>query len=54
MLWSDEIKIEVFCPNAKGHIWSKSANTPSVIHGGGSIMLWGCFSITGNGRLVRI
>jgi hypothetical protein len=25
-----------------------------VKHGGGSIMLWGCFSEAGTGRLVRI
>jgi hypothetical protein len=25
-----------------------------VKHGGGSIMLWGCFSSAGTGRLVRI
>ena len=25
-----------------------------VKHGGGSIMLWGCFSTAGTGRLVRI
>ena len=45
MLWAEEIKIELFCPNATGHIWSKSATTPSVKHGGGSIMLWGGFSV---------
>ena len=27
---------------------------PTVKHGGGSIMLWGCFSEAGTGRLVRI
>jgi hypothetical protein len=25
-----------------------------VKHGGGSLMLWGCFSVAGIGRLVRI
>ena len=28
--------------------------TPIVKHGGGSIILWGCVSATGAGRLVRI
>ena len=27
---------------------------PTVKHGGGNIMLWGCFSDAGTGRLVRI
>ncbi|KAG2466070.1 TC1A transposase, partial [Polypterus senegalus] len=61
ILWSDETKIELFGVNARCHIWRKpgtarhQANTiPTVKHGGGSIMLWGCFSAVGTGRLVRI
>ncbi|MPV02323.1 IS630 family transposase [Escherichia coli] len=61
ILWSDETKIELFGLNAKRHVWRKPgtahhlANTiPTVKHGGGSIMLWGCFSAGGTGRLVRI
>ena len=61
ILWSDETKIEIFVLNAKSHVWRKPctahhlANTlPTVKHGGGSIMLWGYFSMAGTGRLVRI
>ena len=56
ILWSDETKIELFGLNAKCHVWRKPAAIPMVKHGGGSIMLWGCFSAagTGTGRLVRI
>ena len=32
--------------------WENSI--PTVKHGGGSIMLWGCFSSAGTGKLVRI
>ena len=54
ILWSDETKIELFGLNAKCHVWRKPGTIPTVKHGGGSIMLWGCFSATGTGRLVRI
>ena len=53
ILWSDETKIEPFGLNAKRHIWRKPGTIPTVKHGGGSIMLWGCFSAAGTGRLVR-
>ena len=43
ILWSDETKIELFGLNAKHHVWRKPVTIPKVKHGGGSIMLWGCF-----------
>ena len=59
-LWSDETKIEFFGVNAKRYVWRTPGtvhhlvNTiPTVKHGGGSIMLWGCFSAAGTGRLGR-
>ncbi|KAG2457221.1 TCB1 transposase, partial [Polypterus senegalus] len=61
ILWFDETKTELFGVNARRHIWRKpgtthhQANTiPTVKNGGGSIMLLGCFSVAGTGRLVRI
>ena len=52
-LWSDETKTELFGLNVKRHIWRKPGIIPTVKHGCGSIMLWGCFSVAGTGRLVR-
>lgn len=61
VLWSDETKIELFGHQGKRYVWRKPntshhpKNTiPTVKHGGGSIMLWGCFSAAGTGKLVRV
>jgi hypothetical protein len=61
ILWFDDTKIELFGLNAKRYVWKKPgtahhlANTiPTVKHSGGSIILWGCFSVAETGRLVNI
>jgi hypothetical protein len=46
--------MEVFGLTAKRHVWRKPGTIPTVKHGGGSIMLWRCFSVPGTERLVRI
>ena len=57
----DETKMELFGGNAKLYVWCAPdtahhpKNTiPTVKHGGGSIMLRGCFLSTGTAALVRI
>ena len=48
ILWSDETTIGL---NAKCHVWRKPGTIPMVKHSGGSIMIWGCFSVAVTGRL---
>ncbi len=61
VIWSDETKIELFGKNSTCCVWRRKnaelhpKNTiPTVKHGGGNIMLWGCFSAKGPGRLICV
>ncbi|CDQ73359.1 unnamed protein product [Oncorhynchus mykiss] len=61
VLWSDETKIELFGHNGHRYVWRKKGETckpkntiPTEKHGGGSIMLWGCFAAEGTDALHKI
>ncbi|KAJ4928806.1 hypothetical protein JOQ06_004431 [Pogonophryne albipinna] len=61
VIWSDDTKIELFGKNSTRRVWRRKnaelhpKNTiPTVKHGGGNIMLWGCFSAKGPRRLIRV
>ena len=61
MLWTDESKFEVFGSKRRKYVRQrpnekmlKQCITPSVKHGGGSVMIWGCFGATAVGDLHRV
>lgn len=58
VIWSDETKIELFGINDANHVWREDGSAydmkntiPTVKHGGGNIMIWGCFSSQGVGTM---
>ena len=58
VIWSDESKINIYGSDGINRVWRKSnkdndhINTvPTVKHGGGSLMIWGCMSSKGVGTI---
>ncbi len=58
VLWSDETKINLFCSDCVKRVWWQPGEEykdkcvlPTVKHGGGSVMVWGCMSAAGTGKL---
>ncbi len=57
VLWSDETKINLFCSDGVKRVWRQPGEEnkdkcvlPTVKHGGGSIMVWGCMCPAGTGE----
>ncbi len=58
VLWSDETKINLFGSDGLKRVWRQPGEEykdkcvlPTVKHGGGSVMVWGCMSAAGTGEL---
>ncbi|KAL0169283.1 hypothetical protein M9458_033879, partial [Cirrhinus mrigala] len=58
VLWYDETKINLFGSDGVQHVWccpgeeyQENCVSPTVKHGGGSIMVWGGISAVGSGEL---
>ena len=58
VLWSDEIRINLFGSDGLKHMWRRPGEEykdkcfmPTVKHGGGNVMVWGCMSAACVGKL---
>ena len=58
VLWSDEMTINLFVSDSFKHVWQRPGEEykdkcvmPTVKHGGGNVMVWGCMSAAGVGEL---
>ncbi len=61
VLWSDETKINLFGADGVKRVWRQPGEEykdkcvlPTVKHGGGSVMVWGCMSAAGTVELQLI
>lgn len=61
VIWSDESRFTLFRSDGPCRVWREPGTRynienlrPSVKHGGGGVMVWGCFSGKGLGPLVRV
>lgn len=61
VLWSDESKFNIFGSDGKHYVrrpkdtrYSVKYQIPTIKHGGGSIMVWGCFSSSKTGPMIKI
>ena len=55
VLWSDETKLdEQYVWMRKNKAYAEKNTLPTVKHGSGSVMLWGCFTSSGTGNLQHV
>ncbi len=58
VLWSDESKVNLLVSDGVQNVWrhpgeeyQENCALPTIKHGGGSIMVWGCMTTAGTGEL---
>lgn len=61
VIWSDESRFTLFKTDGPGRVWRTPGTrynieniSPTIKHGGGGIMVWGCFSGKGLGPLIKV
>ena len=61
VVWSDETKVCLLGSSGRSYCWRRSGGPllehhilPTLKHGGGSILAWGCMTARGLGYLVRL